>query len=166
MCKHVAAVLYGIGARLDAQPELIFTLRRVDAKELVTQAGAGLQKPRRTPTAGKVLDDALVSDVFGIELADAAPATKPVAARRRSTPAQVTRAPTPSATATARKAPVAGKTKAAGKTAQAKVPGGPSARARKSTAGKAKTRVATAAVTGNAPTARRVSARAAKKKSR
>ncbi|PKN04802.1 MAG: hypothetical protein CVU74_05075, partial [Deltaproteobacteria bacterium HGW-Deltaproteobacteria-9] len=30
MCKHVAAVLYGVGARLDAQPELLFTLRQVD----------------------------------------------------------------------------------------------------------------------------------------
>ena len=30
MCKHVAAVLYGIGARLDYQPELLFTLRRVE----------------------------------------------------------------------------------------------------------------------------------------
>ena len=30
MCKHVAAVLYGIGARLDHQPELLFALRKVD----------------------------------------------------------------------------------------------------------------------------------------
>ncbi|MCK7502579.1 MAG: SWIM zinc finger family protein [Comamonadaceae bacterium] len=44
MCKHVAAVLYGVGARLDEQPELIFRLRRVDAKDLVSQAGAGLPK--------------------------------------------------------------------------------------------------------------------------
>src|SRR5689334_17989918 len=27
MCKHIAAVLYGIGARLDKEPELLFTLR-------------------------------------------------------------------------------------------------------------------------------------------
>ena len=30
MCKHVAAVLYGIGARMDHQPELLFALRKVD----------------------------------------------------------------------------------------------------------------------------------------
>ena len=36
MCKHVAAVLYGVGARLDAQPELLFRLRAVDEKDLVT----------------------------------------------------------------------------------------------------------------------------------
>lgn len=29
MCKHVAAVLYGVGARLDEKPELFFTLRGV-----------------------------------------------------------------------------------------------------------------------------------------
>ena len=53
MCKHVAAVLYGVGARLDVQPELLFRLRRVDAKELVTQAGAGLPKSKHGPAAGK-----------------------------------------------------------------------------------------------------------------
>ena len=30
MCKHVAATLYGVGARLDHEPELLFTLRGVD----------------------------------------------------------------------------------------------------------------------------------------
>ncbi len=54
MCKHVAAVLYGVGARLDEQPELIFTLRHVDAKDLVTQAGTGLPeiKTRRACRQG------------------------------------------------------------------------------------------------------------------
>src|SRR5262249_39072173 len=42
MCKHVAAVLYGIGARLDERPELLFVLRQVDEKELIAKAGAGL----------------------------------------------------------------------------------------------------------------------------
>ncbi len=37
MCKHVAAVLYGVGARLDREPELIFALRRVDPKDLVAR---------------------------------------------------------------------------------------------------------------------------------
>ena len=73
MCKHVAAVLYGIGARLDQQPELLFRLRRVDAKDLVTQAGAGLPKPKKGPKASKVLDDSALGDVFGIEMAEAAP---------------------------------------------------------------------------------------------
>src|SRR5713101_3308804 len=42
MCKHVAAVLYGIGARFDERPELLFKLRRVDEKELIAKAGHGL----------------------------------------------------------------------------------------------------------------------------
>jgi uncharacterized Zn finger protein len=42
MCKHIAAVLYGVGARLDQQPDLLFRLRQVNAKDLVAQAGSGL----------------------------------------------------------------------------------------------------------------------------
>src|SRR5260370_28302115 len=41
MCKHVVATLYGIGARLDVEPELLFGLRKVDAKELIARAGEG-----------------------------------------------------------------------------------------------------------------------------
>ena len=86
MCKHVAAVLYGVGARLDQQPELLFTLRRVDAKDLVTQAGAGLPKARKGPKAGKMLDDSALGDVFGIEMAGLAPInpTKPAKPVQRS----------------------------------------------------------------------------------
>ncbi len=81
MCKHVAAVLYGIGARLDQQPELLFGLRHVDAKDLVAQAETGLQKSGRRPQADKLLDEASLADVFGIEMAEAPPPRKPVAAR-------------------------------------------------------------------------------------
>lgn len=70
MCKHIAAVLYGVGARLDQKPELLFDLRKVNATELVNQAGAGLPKSKMGPAAGKVLDDSLLSDVFGIEMDD------------------------------------------------------------------------------------------------
>jgi uncharacterized Zn finger protein len=71
MCKHVAAVFYGVGARLDEQPELLFALRRVDAKDLVARAGAGLLPAKRNPAAGKVLDDSMLAEVFGIEMAEA-----------------------------------------------------------------------------------------------
>jgi len=76
MCKHVAAVLYGVGARLDEQPEVLFTLRRVDAKDLVSQAAAGLPKSPKRPATGKVLGDALLADMFGIEMAEALPPAK------------------------------------------------------------------------------------------
>ncbi len=42
MCKHVAAVLYGIGSRFDQQPELLFRLREVDEKDLIAKAGSGI----------------------------------------------------------------------------------------------------------------------------
>jgi len=76
MCKHVAAVLYGVGSRLDQQPELIFALRGVDPKDLVKQAGAGVPTSKRRAHAGKVLDEASLADVFGIELAEIAPAKR------------------------------------------------------------------------------------------
>jgi hypothetical protein len=71
MCKHVAAVLYGVGARLDTQPELLFTLRKVDATDLVARAGDGLPLPSKGPAAGRVLGDSKLSEMFGIELAGA-----------------------------------------------------------------------------------------------
>jgi uncharacterized Zn finger protein len=68
MCKHVAAVLYGVGARLDKQPELLFKLRQVDANALLTQATELSAQSRKTPARSKVLDDAELADVFGIDL--------------------------------------------------------------------------------------------------
>lgn len=72
MCKHVAAVLYGVGARLDQRPELLFELRRVDGKDLLAQAGKGLTRPRKAPATAKVLDESALGDVFGIEMVDVA----------------------------------------------------------------------------------------------
>lgn len=72
MCKHVAAVLYGTGARLDAQPDLLFTLRKVDAQDLVASAGAGLSAPKDRPATAKVLEHAdsdALSSIFGIDIA-------------------------------------------------------------------------------------------------
>lgn len=79
MCKHVAAVLYGIGTRLDQQPEVLFSLRRVDAKDLVQQAEVGLKPSGKRMAPSKVLDDALLGDVFGIEMAEVALPAKPAA---------------------------------------------------------------------------------------
>lgn len=89
MCKHVAAVLYGVGARLDAQPELLFTLRQVDAGELVTQAAESPLQSKKVPHKARVLDAAELSDVFGIEMAatDVPVATKQKPTARRPKPA-------------------------------------------------------------------------------
>jgi uncharacterized Zn finger protein len=120
MCKHVAAVLYGVGARLDEQPELIFRLRRVDAKDLVSQAGTGLPKSKHGPAAGKRLDDAVLADVFGIEMAGEASPSRPARSRRDPKPTVKTE--------------VAKTTVAAQKRVNAKVPGNVSAGSRESTA--------------------------------
>jgi uncharacterized Zn finger protein len=69
MCKHVAAVLYGVGARLDQQPELLFRLHQIDEKELIAQAGRALPLVTRGPAAGKVLGGEDLSELFGLEMA-------------------------------------------------------------------------------------------------
>ena len=68
MCKHVAAVLYGIGARLDEKPELLFELRGVDAKELVSGAGEGVPLGGRAVAPHRLLH-ADLAELFGVDLA-------------------------------------------------------------------------------------------------
>ncbi|MDA8381527.1 MAG: SWIM zinc finger family protein [Betaproteobacteria bacterium] len=73
MCKHIAAVLYGVGARLDEKPELLFTLRQVDAGDLVTQVAefSATTTRKKAPAKSRILDDTALSDVFGIDLGEA-----------------------------------------------------------------------------------------------
>ena len=68
LCKHVAAVLYGVGARLDQQPELLFVLRSVDADELITQAAGVTDLTARTVGGGPELAEDDLGEVFGIDL--------------------------------------------------------------------------------------------------
>jgi len=77
MCKHCAAVLYGIGARLDSQPELLFTLRGVDHTELIGQAVSAENLDRSLGQAsGTALSTGDLGEMFGIDLVanSAAPA--------------------------------------------------------------------------------------------
>ena len=69
MCKHVAAVLYGIGARLDQQPDLLFRLHEVDEKELIAVAGKALPLAKEAPAAKKVLGGEDLSALFGLDMA-------------------------------------------------------------------------------------------------
>jgi uncharacterized Zn finger protein len=71
MCKHVAAVLYGIGARLDEQPELLFLLCDVDVNELLAGAGPDLTLARNLPSTDKLLGDSDLATLFGLEMAEA-----------------------------------------------------------------------------------------------
>ena len=79
MCKHVAAVLYGVGSRLDQHPESLFLLRGADAEELIA-AEIALH-------GGAAGDDTLADDalagIFGIDIDTDASASPP-----RKTPAR------------------------------------------------------------------------------
>ncbi|MCD6310915.1 MAG: hypothetical protein J7M11_00430 [Elusimicrobia bacterium] len=101
MCKHVAAVLYGIGVRFDKSPELFFELRKIQMKTLIKKAVAAkskkLLKKSRKKTS-RVIEDADISRIFNIDMADAAvpvkktlntpksgaPPSKPLKKRKRT----------------------------------------------------------------------------------
>lgn len=77
LCKHLAAVLYGVGAHLDHSPDLLFLLRGVDQSELISQAVAedNLSSAFGDPSSDLAGED--LSAMFGIEL-DVLPAETPV----------------------------------------------------------------------------------------
>ena len=106
MCKHVAAVLYGVGSRLDRHPESLFVLRGVDAEELIA---AEITLPPSTAGDDTLADDALAG-IFGIDieteaLPDAHTASPPPESPPRERKATRRRA----AAATGRRAPRTGK---------------------------------------------------------
>jgi uncharacterized Zn finger protein len=85
-CKHLAAVMYGIGARLDQQPELLFLLRDVDHQELVTQAVAEGNLDRELAGRGeRTLEGEDLGAMFGIELdtTSSAPSSRVIVPRKR-----------------------------------------------------------------------------------
>jgi uncharacterized Zn finger protein len=84
MCKHVAAALYGVGARFDEKPELLFVLRNVDHLELIAGAGSatasvvrGARGEGKVSKKVKAIADADIASVFGIELDSVAPSPTP-----------------------------------------------------------------------------------------
>ena len=86
MCKHVAAVLYGVGARLDEKPELFFTLRGVKMEELLSAATATATTPIAGASApGQGIEEAALSEIFGVEIEAAAPLPVPPAAPGKRT---------------------------------------------------------------------------------
>ena len=83
LCKHLAAVLYGVGAKLDHNPELFFLLRGVDHHELVA-ADVSAITGGAAAAGVATLEESSLASVFGIELdgaeeKTATPAAKPVA---------------------------------------------------------------------------------------
>jgi uncharacterized Zn finger protein len=84
LCKHLAAVLYGVGNRLDTSPELLFALRNVDHLELVSQAVTEGNLDR-TLDAGD--DNSLagsdLGEMFGIDLVESETARKKAVRAKR-----------------------------------------------------------------------------------
>ncbi|MBM4075559.1 MAG: hypothetical protein FJ267_07940 [Planctomycetes bacterium] len=72
-CKHISAVMYGVGARLDLRPELLFLLRDVDHQELVTQAVSNDNLNRELGSQETTLAGEDLSAMFGIDLGTSIP---------------------------------------------------------------------------------------------
>jgi len=99
MCKHVAAVLYGIGRRLDEKPELLFKLRMVDENDLIAKAGSGLPLSKTSPSADRVLAGQELSELFGLEMGDPETAVDPDQQARSRTRPRVSKNKPPVASA-------------------------------------------------------------------
>ncbi len=102
MCKHIAAVLYGVGSRLDHQPDLLFRLRSVNEKDLVPDLDRALPLSKAGPAGDKVLETDDLSALFGLELAGEGDVTDHAPARAKgptSKPpkAKASKAPAPAA---------------------------------------------------------------------
>ena len=92
MCKHIAAVLYGVGARLDESPELLFRLRAVDETELLSDLGSALPDTRtKRDTAQTLVGDDLAA-LFGLDMEESkAPAPSRLTAATSAGPRKKTR---------------------------------------------------------------------------
>ncbi len=84
-CKHIAAVMYGVGSRLDKQPELLFLLRDVDHQELVSEAVSDGNLEHELSSGANTLDGADLGAMFGIELDAAVSEPKKKAAAKKGT---------------------------------------------------------------------------------
>lgn len=89
LCKHLAAVLYGVGAKLDSNPELFFLLRGVDHHELVA-ADVSAITGGGAAAGVATLEESSLASVFGIELDGAEEAAKPAAKPVAKKPAKAT----------------------------------------------------------------------------
>ena len=71
MCKHVATVLYGVGARLDDNPSLFFELRNISIDELISETISNKSQKlleKSKIKSSRELDESNIADIFGIEM--------------------------------------------------------------------------------------------------
>jgi len=98
MCKHVAAVLYGVGNRLDETPEALFILRQTNHMDLVDNTQLGVLPVGATETPF----DGDLSALFGIDFAEDATDQKPIKIEKeplaKATSPKVTKATSPKVT--------------------------------------------------------------------
>ena len=69
MCKHVAAALYGVGARLDEDPSLFFTLRGIEMGRFIDVAIANrveLMLQNAARPSSRIIADGRVRELFGV----------------------------------------------------------------------------------------------------
>ena len=97
LCKHAAAVLYGVGSRLDTAPEMLFTLRGVDHTELIDQAAASI--PDAVTKGGTPTLHGDLSALFGIEISDGTAGEDSPASRKTTAKKTATRKRKPAAKA-------------------------------------------------------------------
>jgi uncharacterized Zn finger protein len=79
MCKHVAAAMYGVGARLDEHPELLFRLRGVDPAQLIAKS-VGRAAAKASRAGGAAIEDSALGAIFGIEIDEGTAAASPAGA--------------------------------------------------------------------------------------
>lgn len=124
MCKHVAAALYGVGARLDHKPELLFRLRAVSETDLVADIDVALPISRKGTASDKILEGGDLSAMFGLEMAAGSTvgesADKPKPPRDRREASAPKRAPSAVRTAVSRKPGSPGIDVAAGRSGAAR----------------------------------------------
>lgn len=69
MCKHVAAVLYGTGTRLDDNPLLFFTLRDIDSERFIKKSvekKTGLMLKNAGNKSSRCIEEKDITGLFGI----------------------------------------------------------------------------------------------------
>jgi len=93
LCKHLAAVMYCIGHRLDKEPELLFVLRGVEQQDLISKALDTPMIDDKDHSTNLQSDD--LGAMFGIELgtiATQSPKAKPKNPSKAKLPAKKTTA--------------------------------------------------------------------------
>jgi len=121
LCKHLAAVLYGVGARLDTQPELLFVLRGVEQTDLVAAATKDSVSRAVRGDASHTLAADELAGIFGLDFGTPATAPAPAVRKRTSKASERTAAAKAAAKRPAKRPPgqrPPAKKKAAAKTAR------------------------------------------------